>query len=62
LPITFSRSGPVGVSDGTSRSTGAGSPRVAVNLADIAGGHADRTIGQRMREYTRPLVFVTDDG
>jgi hypothetical protein len=33
-----------------------------VNLADIAGGHADRTIGQRMHEYTRPLVFVTDDG
>ena len=23
-------------------------------LADLAGGHADRTIGQRMREYTRP--------
>jgi DNA replication protein DnaC len=22
-------------------------------LADLAGGHADRTIGQRMREYTR---------
>jgi len=24
-------------------------------LADLAGGHADRTIGQRMRKYTRPL-------
>ena len=30
-------------------------------LADMAGGHADRTIGQRMREYTRPLVLIVDD-
>ena len=30
-------------------------------LADLAGGHADRTIGQRMREYTRPLVLIIDD-
>ena len=30
-------------------------------LADLAGGHADRTIGQRMREYTRPLVLLIDD-
>ena len=30
-------------------------------LADLAGGHADRTIGQRMREYTRPLVLIVDD-
>jgi DNA replication protein DnaC len=29
-------------------------------LADLAGGHADRTIGQRMREYTRPLVLIVD--
>ena len=29
-------------------------------LADLAGGHADRTIGQRMREYTRPLVLILD--
>jgi hypothetical protein len=30
-------------------------------LADLADGHADRTIGQRMREYTRPLVLIVDD-
>lgn len=30
-------------------------------LADLAGGHADRTIGQRMREYTRPAVLIIDD-
>ena len=30
-------------------------------LADLAGGHADRTIGQRMREYTRPLCIVRVD-
>jgi hypothetical protein len=30
-------------------------------LADLAGGHTDRTIGQRMREYTRPLVLIVDD-
>jgi DNA replication protein DnaC len=30
-------------------------------LADLAGGHADRTIGQRLREYTRPLVLIIDD-
>ena len=30
-------------------------------LADLAGGHADRTIGQPMREYTRPLVLIVDD-
>ncbi len=30
-------------------------------LADLAGGHADRTIGQRMREYTRPTVLIIDD-
>ncbi len=29
--------------------------------ADLAGGHADRTIGQRMREYTRPAVLNIDD-
>jgi DNA replication protein DnaC len=29
-------------------------------LADLAGGHADRTTGQRMREYTRPLVLIID--
>lgn len=29
--------------------------------ADLAGGHADRTIGQRMREYTRPAVLIIDD-
>ena len=30
-------------------------------LADLAGGHADRTIDQRMREHTRPLVLIIDD-
>lgn len=30
-------------------------------LADLGGGHADRTIGQRMREYTRPLLLIVDD-
>ena len=30
-------------------------------LADLAGGHADRTWGQRVREYTRPLVLILDD-
>ena len=30
-------------------------------LADLAGGHADRTWGQRIREYTRPLVLILDD-
>jgi len=29
-------------------------------LAGLAGGHADRTIGQRTREYTRPLVLIVD--
>lgn len=29
-------------------------------LADLAGGHADRSIGQRLREYTRPLVLIID--
>ena len=27
---------------------------------DLAGGHADRTIGRRMREYTRLLVLIDD--
>jgi hypothetical protein len=30
-------------------------------LADLAGGHADRTWGQRIREYTKPLVLILDD-
>ena len=30
-------------------------------LADLVGGHGDRTIGQRMREYTRPPVLIIDD-
>lgn len=30
-------------------------------LAVLAGGHADRTIGQRMREHTRPAVLIIDD-
>jgi DNA replication protein DnaC len=30
-------------------------------LADLAGGHADRSWGQRIREYTKPLVLVLDD-
>lgn len=31
-------------------------------LADLPDGHADRTIGQRIREYTRPLGnYVTAD-
>lgn len=35
--------------------------KCARTLADLAGGHADRTIGQRMREYTRSLVLIVDD-
>jgi len=27
-------------------------------LADLAGGHADRTWGARVREYTRPAVLI----
>ena len=38
-----------------------GSSNAARMLADLAGGHADRTIGQRMREYTRPAVLIIDD-
>ena len=38
-----------------------GSSNAPRMLADLAGGHADRTIGQRMREYTRPLVLIVDD-
>ena len=30
-------------------------------LSDLAGGHADRTWGQRIREYTKPLVLILDD-
>jgi DNA replication protein DnaC len=30
-------------------------------LADLAGGHADRSWGQRIREYTKPLVLILDD-
>jgi DNA replication protein DnaC len=30
-------------------------------LADLAGGHADRTWGARVREYTRPAVLILDD-
>ena len=30
-------------------------------LADLAGGHADRTWGARVREYTRPTVLILDD-
>ncbi|SUE32718.1 transposase [Mycolicibacterium gilvum] len=30
-------------------------------LSDLAGGHADRTWGQRIREYTEPLVLILDD-
>ncbi|MGD9621778.1 MAG: ATP-binding protein [Mycolicibacterium sp.] len=29
-------------------------------LADLAGGHADCAIGQRLREYTHPLVLIVD--
>jgi DNA replication protein DnaC len=30
-------------------------------LADLAGGHADRSWGKRIREYTKPLVLILDD-
>jgi DNA replication protein DnaC len=30
-------------------------------LADLAGGHADRTWDKRLREYTRPAVLILDD-
>ncbi len=30
-------------------------------LSDLAGGHADRTWGQRIREYTKPLALILDD-
>ncbi len=30
-------------------------------LADLAGGHADRTWERRLREYTRPTVVILDD-
>jgi DNA replication protein DnaC len=30
-------------------------------LADLAGGHADRSWDKRMREYTRPGVLILDD-
>jgi DNA replication protein DnaC len=30
-------------------------------VADLAGGHADRTWGARVREYTRPAVLILDD-
>jgi DNA replication protein DnaC len=30
-------------------------------LADLAGGHADRTWERRLREYTRPTVLILDD-
>ena len=30
-------------------------------LSDLAGGHADRTWGQRIREYTKPMVLILDD-
>ncbi len=36
------------------------SPVLAV-LADLAGGHADRTWERRLREYTRPAVVILDD-
>lgn len=29
-------------------------------LADLAGGHADRSWGQRIREYNKPLVLILD--
>jgi DNA replication protein DnaC len=30
-------------------------------LADLAGGHADRTWDRRLRDYTRPTVLILDD-
>ena len=30
-------------------------------LADLAGGHADRTWATASREYTHPLVLILDD-
>lgn len=30
-------------------------------LADLAGGHADRSWERRLREYTRPAVLILDD-
>ena len=30
-------------------------------LADLAGGHADRSWDKRLREYTRPGVLICDD-
>jgi DNA replication protein DnaC len=30
-------------------------------LADLAGGHADRTWDKRLRDYTRPGVLILDD-
>ena len=30
-------------------------------LSDLAGGHADRSWGQRIREYAKPLVLILDD-
>jgi len=30
-------------------------------LADLAGGHADRTWDKRLREFTRPDILILDD-
>ena len=30
-------------------------------LADLAGGHSDRTWERRLREYTRPAALILDD-
>jgi IstB-like ATP binding protein len=30
-------------------------------LADLAGGHADRSWDRRLREYTRPAALILDD-
>jgi DNA replication protein DnaC len=30
-------------------------------LSDLAGGHADRSWGKRIREYTKPHVLILDD-
>ncbi|WP_281288106.1 hypothetical protein [Streptomyces roseicoloratus] len=37
------------------------SPKTSRILADLAGGHADRTWDKRLRELIRPDVLILDD-
>ena len=58
----WSRENPCGTSTRPPSSAPRRRHQVRQMLADLAGGHADRTIGQRMREYTRPVVvLIVDD-